>query len=142
MTDALSHVTSIAIDAPAEKAFAFLADPARLDRWSFGTWTTTLHEGGLVEGRAIFDEAITWVRIDGDRARLAIDYHLGKSREALTPRISARVVPGARLERDAQSCVVTLTAWRTAGMSDERWRRLTAAHEFEIVLLKSLIERA
>jgi hypothetical protein len=26
-------------------------------------------------------------------------------------------------------------------MSDERWRRLTAAHEFEIVLLKSLIER-
>jgi len=141
MTDALSHITSIAIAAPAAAAFAFISDPARLDRWSFGTWKTTLHDGGLVEGRAIFDDAVTWVRIDADPARLLVDYHLGASAGALVPRISARVVPGERLGLPAASCVLTLTAWRGQAMGDERWRRLTAAHEFEIVLLKSLIER-
>jgi hypothetical protein len=141
MADALSHITSIAIAAPAAAAFAFVSDPAKLDRWSFGTWKITLHAGGLVEGRAIFDDAVTWVRIDADPARLLVDYHLGASAAALTPRIAARVVPGERLALAPDSCVLTLTAWRAQTMPDERWRRLTAAHEFEIVLLKSLIER-
>jgi hypothetical protein len=141
MTDALSHITSIHIAAPAAVAFAFVSDPVKLDRWSFGTWKTTLHDGGLVEGRAIFDDAVTWVRIDADTARLLVDYHLGASAAALTPRIAARVVPGERLALAPDSCVLTLTAWRAQSMSDERWRRLTAAHEFEVVLLKSLIER-
>jgi hypothetical protein len=141
VTNALSHVVSIEVAAPAERAFAVLADRGKLDRWSFGTWSITLHADELVEGRAIFDDAVTWVRIDADQARLAIDYHLGRERDALSPRISARVVPGARLELDAGHCVITLIAWRTKTMSDERWRRLTAAHEFEVFLLKSLIER-
>ena len=141
MIDTLLHITSIHIAAPAAAAFAFVSDPAKLDRWSFGTWKTTLHDGGLVEGRAIFDDAVTWVRIDADQARLLVDYHLGASAGALTPRIMARVVPGERLALAADSCVLSLTAWRAQSMSDERWRRLTAAHEFEVVLLKSLIER-
>lgn len=139
--DALSHVASIEVAASADQAFAFLADRTRLNQWSFGTWRTTLHDDGLVEGRAIFDDSVTWVRIDADQARLAIDYHLGRARDALCPRISARVVPGDRLDLQAEHCVITLIAWRTRTMSDERWRRLTAAHEFEIHLLKSLIER-
>jgi hypothetical protein len=86
MSDALSHATSIAVAASASAAFAFVSDPARLDRWSFGTWKTTLHDGGLVEGRAIFDDAVTWVRIDADPARLLVDYHLGARADALVPR--------------------------------------------------------
>jgi hypothetical protein len=31
-------------------------------------------------------------------------------------------------------------AWRAAAMDDDRWRRLTVSHEFEVVLLKNLIE--
>jgi hypothetical protein len=141
MSDALSHITSIAIAAPAAAVFAYVSDPAKLDRWSFGTWKTTIHADGLVEGRAIYDDAVTWVRIDPDPARLLIDYHLGASPAALTPRIAARIVPGERLALAPGSCVLTLTAWRAQPMTDERWRRLTASHEFEIVLLKSLIER-
>jgi uncharacterized protein YndB with AHSA1/START domain len=140
MADALTHTISIEIAVPPSRVYAFMTDPARLDRWSFGTWKTVLHEGGLVEGSSIFDGAVTWVRIDGDPKRLVIDYHLGKDRTALAPRIMARVVPGDRLEIGAEASVLTLVAWRLKGMSDERWRRLTAAHEFEIVLLKSLIE--
>jgi hypothetical protein len=142
VADAATHAISIELAVPAERAFAFMSDPAKLDRWSFGTWKTVLHDGGLVEGRAIFDGAVTWVRIDADPVRGVIDYHLGKDRAALTPRIMARVIPGDRLELGPGSCVLTLVAWRTKVMSDERWRRLTASHEFEVFLLKSLIEAA
>ena len=36
--------------------------------------------------------------------------------------------------------MISLHAWRTAQMDDDRWRRLIAAHEWEIVLLRSLLE--
>lgn len=135
------HATAIDLAVPGPRAFAFMADRAKLDRWSFGTWKTTLHDDGMTEGRALFDDAVTWVRIDADAARGVIDYHLGAKPDALMPRIMARVVPGAVVGLDANHCVLTLIAWRGAAMDDARWRRLTAAHEFEIVLLKSLIER-
>ena len=37
---------------------------------------------------------------------------------------------------------VSMITWRGADMDDLRWRKLTATHEMEIVLLKSLIEGA
>lgn len=139
MTDIQSHITSTTIEAPADKVFSYMGDPGKLNRWSFGTWETVLHDDGLVEGRAIFDGATTFVRIDADPSRLSIDYHLGVDRERLTPRISVRVVPGERLDLKSDQSVLTFIAWRPASMGDERWRRLTASHEFEAVLLKSLI---
>ena len=139
MTDIQSHITSITIDAPAETVFSYMSDAAKLNRWSFGTWETVLHDDGLVEGKAIFDGARIFVRIDADTSRMSIDYHLGAERDELTPRISVRVVPGERLDLSSEQAVLTFIAWRPASMSDERWRRLTASHEFEVVLLKSLI---
>ena len=32
-------------------------------------------------------------------------------------------------------------AWRVAGMDDLRWRKLTASHELEVILLKSILEQ-
>jgi len=139
MIDIQSHITSITIEAPAETVFSYMSDPTRLDHWSFGTWETLLHEDGLIEGRAIFDGARTFVRIDADRSRLLIDYHLGVDKDQLTPRISVRVIPGGRLDLGPDQAVLTFIAWRPASMDDARWRRLTASHEFEAVLLKSLI---
>jgi hypothetical protein len=138
MTD--TQAVSIELAVTADRAFAFMSDPQAMDRWSFGTWKTVLHEGGLVEGSSIFDGSTTWVKIDADKARGVIDYHLGKEREALTPRIMARVIPGDRLDLGAGTCVLTMIAWRTRNMPDERWKRLVASHEFEVFLLKSLIE--
>ncbi|MGI9420947.1 MAG: hypothetical protein ACR2RA_24245 [Geminicoccaceae bacterium] len=139
MMDIQSHITSITIDAQAQTVFAFMSDPAKMSHWSFGTWETELHDDGLVEGKAIFDGARTFVGIDADPSRLSIDYHLGAERNELTPRISVRVVPGERLDLSSDQAVLTFIAWRPASMSDERWRRLTTSHEFEVVLLKSLI---
>jgi len=140
MPDPTTHAVSIEVAAPAERTFAFMSDPKALDRWSFGTWKTILHESGLVEGSSIFDGSVTWVRIDADKSRGTIDYHLGKDRDALTPRIMARVLPGDRVGAAPEASVLTMIAWRVKGMSDERWGRLVASHEFEVYLIKSLIE--
>lgn len=136
-----SDIASIDIAAPADRAFAYVSDPNNLDRWSFGTWRTTIAEDGLVEGQSIFDGSSIWLRIDADRERLLADYHLGASPDDLTPRICARVVPGERLGGSSDTCVLSLIAWRGEAMDDARWRRLKASHAFELELLKSLIEQ-
>jgi hypothetical protein len=140
MSEGASHIASIAVKCPAENVFVFMADATKLHRWSFGTWRTEIGEDGLVTGTSIFDGARTYLRIDADRARLAIDYRLGGDPKTLVPRIVAKIVPGQFLGLDTDHCVLTLIAWRSATMDDERWRRLTASHEFEVVLIKSLLE--
>ena len=140
MSAAQSHIASIEVKRGAAEIFAFMADPAKLNRWSFGTWQTEIAADGLVTGTSIFDGARTFVRIDADRERLSIDYRLGGDPVKLVPRINVRVVPGVNLGLDPGHCVLTFIAWRAAAMDDDRWRRLTAAHEFEVVLIKNLIE--
>lgn len=140
MSDGQSHITSITIERTAAEVFDFMADPAKLHRWSFGTWATEIAPDGLVTGSSIFDGAKILVRIDADRRKLSIDYQLGSDAANLVPRILVRVVPGPHLGLDGEQCVLTFIAWRAAAMDDDRWRRLTASHEFEAVLIKNLIE--
>ncbi len=140
MTNDIARQASALIARDAETVFRFMSDPNRLHLWSFGTWETALRPDGLVQGTSIFDGAQTLVRIDADAARLAIDYHLGATPDALVPRIHARVVPGPVLGGNSASSVLTLLAWRAAAMSDDRWHRLVVSHEFEVVLIKNLIE--
>jgi hypothetical protein len=140
MSAGQSHITSIVVKKTAEEVFAIMADPAKLHRWSFGTWETEIALDGLVTGTSIFDGGKILVRIDADAGRLSIDYQLGVDTNRLVPRINVRVVPGPNLGLEAESCVLTFIAWRAAAMDDDRWRRLTASHEFEAVLLKNLIE--
>lgn len=140
MTAGQSHIASIVVKKPAVDVFAFMTDPRKLDRWSFGTWETEVAADGLVTGTSIFDGANILVRIDADAQRLSIDYKLGQDPARLVPRINVRVVPGSNLGLDAGHCVLTFTAWRAAAMDDDRWRRLTASHEFEVVLIKNLLE--
>ena len=92
-------------------------------------------------GKSLFDGALGLARIDADRARMAIDFHLGASPGELMPRIAAKVVPGTHLGLGGDRAVFTLLAWRTTGMDDDRWRRLTASHELEVTLVKAVLER-
>ena len=135
-----SHITSIVVNSAAQDVFARMGDVSNLHRWSFGTWKTEIREDGLVRGSSLFDGAGIFVRVDRDETRLSIDYHLGADPKALVPRIQLRMTPGSHVGLgDAQS-VLTFIAWRSETMDDERWRRLTASHEMEAVLVKSLIE--
>jgi len=140
MSPGQSHIVSIEVKRGAAEVFAFMADPAKLNCWSFGTWQTEIAADGLVTGTSIFDGAKIFVRIDADTERLSIDYCLGADPAMLVPRINVRVVPGQNLGLDPGHCVLTLIAWRAAAMDDDRWRRLTVSHEFEAVLIKNLIE--
>jgi hypothetical protein len=135
-----SHITSIVVNCSAPEVFARVGDTSNLHRWSFGTWKTEMRADGLVHGTSLFDGAGILVRIDKDESRLIIDYHLGPDPQKLVPRIQLRMVPGSHVGLGAEGSVLTFIAWRSETMDDDRWRRLTAAHEMEAVLVKSLIE--
>ena len=136
----LAHATTLRVDVAADAVFDYLADPLLLGRWSLGCFDTVpAGAPGLFTGVSLFDGARGWFRIDADRARHIVDYHVGDAASQV-PRVSARVIAGPVCGLPETSCYVTLTAWRVAGMSDARWSRLCAAHEAEIWLIKAQIE--
>ncbi len=135
----LSHAATCVVAVPAEAAFAFLADPAALSRWSLGCMDLVHVGEGVYTGHSLFDGGQGWLSIDADPRRLLVDYHVG-TLEKREPRISARVIPGPVCGLDATASYVTLTAWRAAAMSEDRWRRLCASHEAEIWLIKAQME--
>jgi hypothetical protein len=138
----LSHCTTAVCDATPEEAFAFLADPARLGSWALGCWDALPVDERTVLGRSLFDGSPAYVRADPDSARLGVDFAVGSDPHELVHRISARVIPGPDLGYERGRSLVTLLAWREAGMSDERWSRLVASHEAEILLLRARIEES
>ena len=137
-----AHAVTARVEAPAGVVFDFLADPIRLGRWSLGCMETRPTDvPGVFTGVSLYDGARGWLSIEAHRGLLLIDYCVG-TLEHRSPRISARIIPGtvAGLPKDA--CYATLTAWRTAAMTDERWQRLCTAHDAEIWLIKAQIEAA
>ena len=140
MDDGRAHICSVAVDRPAAAAMAFLADPEKLSSWAVGMGETTVHPDGTIEGAFPGTRQPIWARIEADPGRGTIHYHLGPDPDSLVPRIMVRVVPGSFLEKDPQSCVVSLVAWRQQSMDDARWEGLKSGHEREVRELKRLIE--
>jgi hypothetical protein len=135
----MTHVASARLAVPAQAAYAFLRDPAALGRWSLGCMDLENIGGGVYRGRSLFDGAQGWLSIDADDERLLVDYRVGTATER-QPRISVRVTPGPVCGWPETCCIVTLTGWRSAAMSEERWQRLCATHEAEIWLIKAQAE--
>ncbi len=140
----LSHCATVACDTSAEDAFAVLTDDSALGTWALGCWQAApvAGEPGLLGGTSLFDGSTTYVRADADASRLAVDYAVGAAPQELVHRISARVLPGGSLGHGDGRCLVTLLAWRPADMADERWERLGASHDVEVLLLRARIEAA
>jgi len=139
--DPLCHTVSIEVNLPALHAFRYLSDPEKLGRWALGCYNTRPTEyDGLYKGTSLFDSSETWVRISSDSERLLIDYQVGDPSQQV-PRISTRVVSGESYGKDANHCIVMMTAWRMADMSDPRWYRLCATHDAEILLIQSQLEQ-
>ena len=135
------HATAITVHTPAQRAFAFLSDPGELHRWALAEHDVVAAGENAMRGTHRVNGTVTVVRIDADAVRGIIDYQLAGEGEPLIPRIMARVVAGEALQDDPDRCMIGLFAWRTADMDDDRWRRLIAAHEWEIVLLRTLLEK-
>jgi len=136
----LAHCAATLSAAPAEVAFAYLAEASNLGSWALGCWGATAVSEGLVRGRSLYDGRETVVRAVPDPERLAVDFEVGDEASRLVRRIMARVVPGSEIGSDPGHSLVILLAWRPAGMDDERWHRLVSSHEVEILLLRCRIE--
>jgi hypothetical protein len=136
----LSHCSTTVCERAAPDAFAFLADASKLGSWALGCWGARAIGDGMVRGTSLFDGEESVVRVSPG-ADLTVDYLVGDDERSLTPRISARVVPGPVTGRPASVCLVTVLAWRPLEMSDARWARLTASHDVEVLLLKAEMEK-
>lgn len=136
----LVHCAATLCFSPAEHAFAYLAEPRRLGEWALGCWSATEKSDGLVQGTSLFDGSQAFVRLDPDEGRLIVDFDVGDDPAVLVRRISARVVPGQEIGQAASTSLIVLSAWRTSSMSEERWQRLVAAHDAEVLLLRHGIE--
>jgi hypothetical protein len=142
VTTDLVHCASSLCAASADTAFAYVATPSRLGEWALGCWQATEDDEGVVSGTSLFDGATTFGRLVADPQLRVVDFEVGGEPAELVRRISVRIVPGADIGLDADSSLVVLTAWRTAAMDDERWRRLVVAHETVVLLLRRRIETA
>jgi hypothetical protein len=139
--DPLCYTVNIEVDVPATLAFGYLSDPEKIGRWALGCFDTRPAEyEGLYKGTSLFDNSETWVRVETDVKHLIIDYHVGDPSRQV-PRIFTRVIPGEAYGQNSDHCIVIMTAWRMADMSDQRWHRLCATHDAEILLIKSQLEQ-
>ena len=126
-----------------DDALALLSTAAGLARWNLGLWHTQQQAAGLLAGTSLFGGGGRGLaRVVVDAARGWVDYRVGSDAQELVPRIQARVQPGAELGHVEGTCIVTLMAWRSAGMDEARWQRLCAAHEVEIEMIRAELERA
>lgn len=129
----------IRVRRPADEVFAFMADPANLSLWSFGTWRTEIDDTGLVRGTSIGDGAVIYVRIEAHPEQRLIDYHVGAAPDSLSPRVFGRVST-EDVFGDGLGAGLALTVYRTAEMDDARWDSLIATHRVELDIVKSALE--
>ena len=141
MDDGFAHACSVAVGCSADAALALLSAPEELASWAAGMGETTIHGDGAVEGAFPGTGQPIWARIAVDPDHHAIYYHLGPDRSTLVPRIMIRIIPGRFVDGDPHGCVVSLLAWRQAGMDDARWQGLKDGHEREVLEIRRLLER-
>jgi hypothetical protein len=133
----ICHGVSVEVAVSAQDAFDYLADPLMVGRWALGCFNAqSTKKPGLYKGNSLFDGAKAWFRVDCDAQRLIIDYHVGDADRQL-PRISTRIVPGPHYGGEVGQCIITMNAWRTVDMSEDRWQRLCATHETEIFMIQA-----
>lgn len=137
----ICHGVSVEVAVAAQDAFGYLADPQMVGRWALGCFNVLpTQKPGLYQGISLFDGTKAWFQIDSDPKRLIIDYHVGDADRQL-PRISTRIVAGLHYGRDAGHCIITMNAWRTVDMTEDRWQRLCATHETEILMIQAQLMR-
>lgn len=139
--DSYCHTASAEIAVPAECAFDYMSDGLKQGEWALGSWNRRQLADGTFVGTSLFDGEETFVQIESDQRWFLVQYSVGRSRDDLRPRISARIVPGPATGRSPDSCIVTLMVWRAADEPDEVWERTRHAFFTELAMIKGRLER-
>ena len=132
------HATTIVVPVSADTAVAFLRAPENVGTWALGTWETHPVPGhaGVFVGRSLLDGTEnSYFRVRDGSADGTVEYEVGGVPTALTMRVSAKVVPGPDFGYRPDECMITLLGWRPKDMTNERWSRLRAFHEVEILMI-------
>jgi hypothetical protein len=138
--DPNAHIASIEVSAPAEDAFAYMADGMNQSHWALGSWNRRDEGGGMSSGVSLFDGTRLYVQLETDERLRVVDYSIGPEPAALRRLVQARVVDGAELGRGPGTSVVTLVVWRHASQTAETWARTYHAFRTEVHLIKARIE--
>lgn len=136
-----SHTTSALVSVPHGFALERLLAAEFVGGWALGSMDLRHVADGVWCGRSLFDGTETHVEIVPHPTLGLIDYAVGSadSRAAL---IYIRVTPGATLGHGSECCLVSMHAMRAKATNDDRWTRTCTAHETEILLIKTQLERA
>jgi hypothetical protein len=140
ITDIHCHSCTCEVIASEGEAFAYMSDGLKQGEWTFGSWDRRQIDESLFVGTSMFDGKETFIRIDTDPERFMIYYYLGSDPKHLVARNLVRIVPAQVVQSDAETCLVTLLAWRSAFMDDLRWKQLCVSHEAQMFIIKARIE--
>jgi hypothetical protein len=140
--DPNSHTASAHVNVPADKAFAFLADGMNQTYWAlFSMEREALGQDTFV-GTSIFDGTKEYVRLRPNAELLLVDYFCGyESPDNLSQAVESRVIPGNELGRGEDTCVITNTIWRSAGIDDESWGLIYHVWKTELYIIKGKLEQ-
>ena len=127
-------VTSINITGEIDTIFNFMQDMNKINEWSLGVkWNNNNHE--IIEGISNYDNSISYLKITTKKDIKQITYWIGSNVNNLNPRIYVYLI-----ETDKIYNKLSMVAYRTQDMDNERWENLKESHKKEVKIIKKLIE--
>ena len=131
-------ISSITIHRDINDIFNFMIDIQQINLWSFGIQWDVEHpfENNIIKGISNTDQSISYLKITKNDKTKKINYWIGKDIENLIPRIYVRITP----TRDIDVHKLSMIAFKTDDMDDERWKNLKNLHQSEIKTIKEYIE--
>ena len=128
-------VTSINIIGEIDTIFDFMQDMNKINEWSLGVkWNNNNHE--IIEGISNYDNSILYLKITTKKDMKQITYWIGSNVNNLNPRIYVYLIETDKIYNNKLSMV----AYRTQDMDNERWENLKESHKKEVKIIKKLIE--
>lgn len=132
-----THIVNVHIDAPARDVFDYVADGRNMADWSLGGFHTEHASPTYYSGRSLIDGELIHVEIEADQSQLTVQFRVGATRDQMHGNIRCEILPKAVLDLPANTCVLSLIAWRPQLMSADRWRQLCASHELEVLIIRN-----
>lgn len=138
--NAAVHLASAVVAAPPQFSMERLSDAAFVGGWSLGSMGLSRHEDDVYVGTSLFDRSQAFVEIHPSPDLGLIRYAVGDASHRQA-RIYITVSDAGALGWEAGHSIIALHAIRAGNTPAGRWAQTCTAHETEILLIKSQLER-